>query len=119
MALRYSTEENITSLATELAKVHRRKDLIRDELKMLDQKEKDLAFRINSTMGLVPIEEAAVKVKLMMDRMDRLGRLHKSEGMKRIWANKTEEERTAWKTRIQEARKLKSTKKGGDINGKE
>lgn len=108
-------ERDITALALQLAKVHRRKDNIREELKSLDREEKDLAFKINSAMGLVPIQEAADKVKRVIAQMDKIGKAHKSEAMKRIWASKTEEEKIVWKNRLQEARKNWQENKKGSL----
>lgn len=102
------TSEKVADLALSLAHIRKRRDKLQLLLKKLSDEEQEIAFRLNSALGIIPIKEAAERVRAIMDRAKELSSKRKSESMKRLWESKTPEERTIWKG------KLGKRKKGGE-----
>lgn len=95
-----STDDRICTLTTSLTHIRKEKIKLMARLAELNEEEKDVAFQLNSALGIVPLQEAADRVKRVIERANRLSSHAKSEAMRRLWASKTPEERAAWKLKL-------------------
>jgi hypothetical protein len=94
------SSEKVSDLAISLSHVRKRRDKMQLTLKRLEGEEREIAFRLNTALGIVPIKEAAERIKVVMDRAREMSSRQKSEMMKRVWASKTVEEREEWKGKL-------------------
>lgn len=94
----------VSELASKLATIAKKKKKISLCLTRLGEEEKEVAFRLNSALGVVPIQEAAERVRKVMERSMEMASIRKSTAMKNLWSSKTPEEREAWKLKIREGR---------------
>lgn len=101
------SDSKVADLAMELGGLQKKKVRLHKELVEVDRRERAIASELNSLLGLVPIEEAAKKVKRVMEHMGRIMAKERSAAMKRVWESKTPEERADWKRHIQEGRLAK------------
>lgn len=99
-----SSDDAICRLTTQLTHIRKRKISCSAQLKRLDSEEKEVAFQLNSALGIVPIQEAAERVQRIIDRAKTLSSQNRSRAMRELWASKTVEERTEWKRKLRENR---------------
>jgi hypothetical protein len=102
-------ESDVSKFALELARIHKRKEDLRQELVELDNQEKQVAFQLNSALGIIPIAEAAKRVQVAILRMKDMASKRRSAMMKNLWASKTPEERQVWKGKLLANRKKKGS----------
>ncbi len=102
-AMTLKSTDTIGVLAVELAHISRRKETLKRELVTLDHRQMEIAMELNSSLGLVPLKEAAEKVKSLMEKYKEHGLKMKAESMRRLWASKTPEQRAEWKAKLKTA----------------
>ena len=103
-------DDRVATLARQLSNIRKEKCRHQERILQLNTEEKEVAFQLNSALGIVPIQEAAERVKKVLERARDLSTQHRSSTMKRLWESKTPEERQAWKD------KIKMGRRKGDVN---
>jgi rare lipoprotein A (peptidoglycan hydrolase) len=100
----HSSDTEVTTLSIELAKVAKRKEVLRKELESCDHREKELALKLNSALGLVPLQEAADRVSRVIQKCKEQVAKMQSNRMRERWLAMTPEKRTEYKAKMKAAR---------------